>query len=111
MRLETWPRYADPQSGKQYPGWPITIQQTDNYGRKAVAYLPTLQFKRTRNALVQVVEEATGEIVYTLRINGQTFRPKVFAPGRYTLHVGEPRQTRTGIQTVEENSAAMINLD
>jgi hypothetical protein len=111
MRLETWPRYADPQSGKQYPGWPITIKQTDNYGRKAVAWLPTLRFKRTRNALVQVIEEATGEVVYTLRINGQTFRPKVFAPGRYTLHVGEPRQTLTGIQTVEETSSATINVD
>lgn len=111
MRLETWPRYAHPQTGKQYPGWPITIQQTDNYGRKAVAWLPTLQFKRTRNALVQVVEEATGEIVYTLRINGHSFRPKVFAPGRYTLHVGEPRRSLTGIQTVEANSATVINLD
>lgn len=111
ITLETWPRHVDPRKGKQYPGWPITIQQTDNYGRKAVAWLPTLQCKQQRNPVVQVIEEATGEIVYTLRIQGQKFRPKVFAPGRYTLHVGELRQTLTGIQTVNENSSAIINID
>ena len=111
ITMETWSRYADPKAGKQYPGWPITIQQTDNYGRQAVAYLPTLQFKRQRNPIVQVIEEATGEVVYTLRINGQSFRPKVFAMGRYTLHIGEPRQTLTGIQTIDEGSTAIINID
>jgi alkaline phosphatase D len=111
ITLETWPRYADPKTGRQYPGWPITIEQTDNYGRKAVAWLPTLQCKRQRDPVVQVIEEATGEVIYTLRIKGRTFRPKVFAPGRYTLHAGEPRQTLTGIQTVDENSSATINLD
>jgi aspartate 1-decarboxylase len=29
--------------------------------------------------LVQVVDESNGEIVYTLRIKGHTFRPKVCA--------------------------------
>lgn len=111
ITLETWSRYADPQSDRQYPGWPITIKQADNYGRKAAAYLPTLQFKRQHNPVIQVIEETTGEVVYTMRIQGKTFRPKVFAPGLYTLHLGEPRQTLTGIQTVAEGSTAIINID
>ena len=111
ITMETWSRYANPRTDKQYPGWPITIKQADNYGRKAAAYLPTLQFKRQQNPVVQVIAEATGEVVYTLRIQGQSFRPKVFAPGRYTLHIGEPRQTLTGIQTVAEGSTATINID
>ncbi|MFN0121916.1 MAG: alkaline phosphatase D family protein [Blastocatellia bacterium] len=111
ITLETWARYVDPKQGKQYPGWPITIRQTDNYGRKAVAWLPTLQFKRQRNPVVQVIEEATGEVVYTMRIQGQTFRPKVFAPGRYRIQVGDARQSLTGIQTVDEGSGAVINID
>ena len=111
ITMETWSRYVDPKQGKQYPGWPITIQQTDNYGRKAAAYLPTLHFKRQQNPVVQLIAEATGEVVYTLRIQGQSFRPKVFAPGRYTLHVGEPRQTLTGIETVDESSTAIIYID
>ncbi len=30
-----------------------------------------------------------GKIVYTLRIKGTTFRPKVFTDGSYTINVGE----------------------
>ena len=33
--------------------------------------------------------------MYTLRINGQSFRPKVFAKGSYTVHVGEGKGRKT----------------
>jgi len=115
MRLETWPRYADPKTGRQYPGWPITIDQTDNYGRKAAAYLPTLQITGMNDAVVQVIEEASGEIVYTLRIKGNEFRPKVFAPGKYTIHVGDGgaarRKTLRGIEAVAEGGLAKLRVE
>jgi hypothetical protein len=35
-------------------------------------------------------------VVYTLRINGDTFRPKVFEEGTYTVKIGEiPGEHRT----------------
>ena len=37
--------------------------------------------------VVQVVEEKTDEILYTLRIPGKRFQPWVFALGNYTLRV------------------------
>lgn len=94
IRLECWPRYADPTTGRQYPGWPITIKQTDNYGRKPFAWLPTIEVSGLADPVIQVVEEATGETIYTLRIKGERFRPKVFAPGTYTIKVGEPGTPR-----------------
>ncbi len=94
ITLETWPRYVDPAVGKQYEGWPITIKQADNYGRKAVAYLPTLKISGMSDPVIQVVEEASGEVIYTLRIKGNEFRPKVFAPGNYTVHIGEAETVR-----------------
>jgi alkaline phosphatase D len=39
---------------------------------------------------VQIVDESNGEIVYTLRIAGQRWRPHVFAPGTYTVKVRDP---------------------
>ena len=33
--------------------------------------------------------EKTGEILYTLRIDGKRFQPWVFAPGKYTIRVGK----------------------
>jgi hypothetical protein len=93
ITLETWPRYADPmdpKTGSQYQGWPITIRQADNYGRKGVAYLPTLKVSGMSDPVIQVIKETTGEVIYTLRIKGTEFRAKVFALGTYTVHIGEP---------------------
>ncbi len=44
--------------------------------------------------VVQVVDEATGEIQYTLRISGTTFRPWTFGPGAYSVRIGEPGTPR-----------------
>ncbi len=92
ITLECWPRPSDPNSldGKPYPGWPITISQFDNYGRAAEAYLPTLKFQGLADPVVQVVDEKSGEIVYTIRAKGDSFRPKVFSMGAYTVRCGEP---------------------
>ena len=64
---------------------PVTIDALDNYGRKPTAHLPTLKVEGAENPVVQVIEEASGEVVYTLRIAGRSFRPHVFAPGTYTI--------------------------
>ncbi|MEX1238278.1 MAG: alkaline phosphatase D family protein [Cyclobacteriaceae bacterium] len=92
MKIECWPRYADPEKdpGGQYKGWPFTIKQEDNYGRKAFGYLPTLQIQGARDPVIQVINEANGEVEYTLRIKGNSFKPKVFGRGRYTVNVGDP---------------------
>jgi len=91
ITMECWPRKADPRNPKaQYRGWPLTVSMEDNYGRKAVAYLPTLRFVGMENPVVQVINEKDGEIVYTIRAKGRSFRPKVFASGTYTIRVGEP---------------------
>lgn len=90
ITMECWPRNVDitDPDAKQYPGWPRTIKQEDNYGRKPVAYLPALLIEGEEDPVVQVVD-AEGKIVYTLRVNGKEFSPKVFKEGKYTIKVGE----------------------
>jgi len=90
ITMECWPRYADPEKDKQYKDWPKTISQLENYGRDAVAYLPTLEFSGMDNPVVQVISESNNEVIYTLRIKGQSFKPKVFKPGSYKIKIGEP---------------------
>jgi hypothetical protein len=91
ITIECWPRgvEATGATAEQYPGWPVTVDQLDNYGREAAAWLPTLNVSGMQNPVVQVIDSG-GEVVYTLRINGTSFRPKVFTPGAYTIKVGEP---------------------
>ncbi|MHC4623051.1 MAG: hypothetical protein ACYS4W_04025, partial [Planctomycetota bacterium] len=92
ITVECWPRNVDicGSDAKQYPGWPHTISQRDNYARRPVAYLPTIEVAGMTNPVVQVIDESSGEIVYTLRMNGASYRPKVFREGSYTIKVGEP---------------------
>ncbi len=114
LHMANWPRHVDPEDGEPYPGWPIAIRQEDNYGREAVAWLPQIQVRGMEDPVVQVIDEATGEIAYTLRIAGTTFSPKVFAAGSYTLRVGEPdgaMQTFTGLQSASSADASVLDVD
>jgi hypothetical protein len=105
ITMECWPRYADPGSpdSKQYPGWPVTIQMEDNYGRRPRLWLPPIETTGLKYPpVIQVIDEATGEIVYTLRCRESGYQPKVFSYGTYTVIAGEPGtkklQKLTGIQ-------------
>ncbi len=97
ITIECWPRNVDitDRKTKQYPGWPRTIKQQDNYSRKAAAYLPTLKVSGLKDPVVQVIDEANGQVVYTLRIKGTSFRPKVFKAGKYTVRIAEPDTGKT----------------
>jgi hypothetical protein len=99
---------------EQYPGWPRTIEQEDNYGRKAVAYLPTIEIKGMTNPVVQVIDESNDEIVYTLRINGTSYRPKVFKKGEYTIKVGQQgtdrMKTLTGVRSLASDKTEEIEV-
>lgn len=89
IRMEIWPRNVDVTDpvNKPYPGWPVTIDQQDNYGREAVAYLPELKVEGAGNPVIQIINESNNEVEYTLRIKGNKFRPKVFKEGFYTIRV------------------------
>ena len=114
ITMEIWPRYADPtdpSTGGQYLGWPKTIDMFDNYGRKAVAWLPALNVTGMADPVVQIINEKSGEIVYTVRIKGNKFAPKVFAQGLYTIKVGEPETDKMkiipGVKAETANSKAL----
>jgi hypothetical protein len=114
ITIECWPRGCDvtDPACEQYPGWPITITQEANYGREAVAYLPTLEITGREESVVQVIDASSNEMVYTLRINGTSYRPKVFERGRYTLRVGEGDAIRVfvGVEAVEPGETATIEV-
>lgn len=92
IKTECFQRFKDPNSeDSQYPGWPVTIKQEDNYGREAKAYLPKIKIKGLKKPVVLIIDEENNEIIYSLRLNSKTFIPKVFnEQTSYTLKVGEP---------------------
>ncbi len=108
-----WPRNIDvtDKNAKPYPGWPFTFNQLDNYGRKAISYLPNLKINKA-NQVVQVIAEKTGEVIYTIRIKGNQFRPKVFEAGEYTIKVGEKgnQKSLNGLKSSNEKKTLTVTL-
>jgi len=97
-----------PESGSpggniaQFPGWPATVNQFDNYGKKAIASLPEIQVQNMENPVIHVSNEKTGELVYAVRILGRNFAPKVFSRNTHSVRIGDPDtgnwKTLTGIE-------------
>ncbi len=112
ITIECWPLLADPtQRGTQFPGWPVVVSQLDNYARKVVAQLPKLEIRGMTRPVLEVIEEATGETLYMLRLPGTTWTPPVFAPGAYTIRVTEPetgkRHETRGVAAKAENATVL----
>jgi hypothetical protein len=93
ITLANWPRWVDPsQPGAMpYDGWPITIDQLDNGFPHQGLSLPAVEAE-VEDPIVQVIDASTGEPVYTVRIKGKAFTPKVRRPGLYTVTVSDPAQ-------------------
>jgi len=106
ITFECWPRFASVKDGDQaqFPGWPITVPMDANDGRKIAGYLPQLNFEGTLNPVIQVIQESTGDILYTVRIQGSSFQPRVYAAGTYTVKIGRDRPDVQTISALEANS-------
>jgi hypothetical protein len=113
ITIECWPRGVDvtKPDAKQYAGWPITISQEENYGRGAAAWLPRIRCN-IADPVIQVVDESNGAVIYTLRIKGREFSPKVFRDGKYTVRVGEGAQRKqlTGLVSKPRQDAATLEV-
>lgn len=76
ITMECWPRNVDvtDPSAKQYPGWPLTISQFDNYNPPSWGQLGEMTFD-VEDPVVQLVDSSTGEVLYTVRVAGTKFTP------------------------------------
>jgi hypothetical protein len=110
VTFECWPRFSTVKDGEkgQFPGWPITIDMADNDGRKPAAWLPELHFEGVENPVVQVVEDRTGDVLYTIRVRGSVFQPVVFGSGAYTVKAGRDKPDGFTMNDIEakDKSAA-----
>jgi hypothetical protein len=84
---------TDSDADNQFPGWPKTLQQSDNDGREVVGYLEEVFLEGIAHPVVKVFD-AEGELVYALRSSTSRFRPFVFAPGTYRVEIGSPETNR-----------------
>ena len=113
ITFECWPRHVDVTAPgvKQHPGWPIKITQEDNYARGALAWLPSIEVSGCDSPVVQVYDQYLKEVVYTFRINGTIWQPKVFREAVYSIKVlgddGKVKLFRNVQATPEKNDAVL----
>jgi len=112
ITIECWPFGIEFQD--QFPGWPVAVSQLDNYARAAVAWLPRLEIEGAASPVVQVVDETSGEIVYTLRPPSGAFDPWVFSLNKHTVRVSDPESGRVqqiaGLEPAAASGRAAIQV-
>ncbi len=84
ITIENWPRDANPEHDQQYEGWPITINQKDNFNPPQGAYLPMIEYHGEGEPLVQALTPQ-GEIVWSIRIFKHSTELKVPRTGKYVI--------------------------
>lgn len=94
IELAAWLYYSDPSNDKPLPFWPVKFNQMDNFGKTAAGWLPEIKVEGLINPVVKIIREYTGELIYSMRIHGQSFQPEVFETGYYRIEVGEPDENR-----------------
>jgi len=89
ITMECWPRNVDitAADAQQYPGWPRTISQFDNYNPASWGKLREFTFE-FENPVVQLLDADTGEILYTVRATGKTFTPAAPKGKTYVVKAG-----------------------
>ncbi|MFQ5448389.1 MAG: twin-arginine translocation pathway signal protein, partial [Saprospiraceae bacterium] len=115
ITLECWPRsfQRTREQTPQYPGWPVTFSQFDNYRPQSGVYLPELHFTGIENPVVQVLDAVSKEIIFTVRISGTTFRPEVPFPGKYVVRAGwntAKMQVVEGVETENGDAATVMEV-
>jgi len=90
--FENWPRFANVAEGDsaQYEGWPMTLDLSANDGRMPIAHLEEILLPMD-DAVVELTDAETGELIYCYRVKGSSFSAPVFEPGTYTLRAGADR--------------------
>lgn len=102
ITMECWPRNVDitDPATKQYAGWPRTISQFDNYDPPSWGKLGEMTFD-VENPVVQLIDDLSGEILYTVRAHGKTFNPGAPKGRSFTVKAGKNEPSTVILEKAE----------
>jgi hypothetical protein len=115
ITFECYKRDVEIQNEKsQYQGWPFTINQFDNYKIKGDYFLPKI-ISNLPDPVIQIVNAVDDATIYSVRIKGFEYIPRLKMPGLYTVKIGLPEndiwKTFNGIEAVESENKNNLNVE
>jgi hypothetical protein len=115
IKMEAFRFLADkdtPTGKDQFPGWPLTVSQTENDGRKPLGYLPRLEMNKPRQ-VVKIINEKNQELINVFRMKNSECQPRIYQDSTYTLIIGEGEQVKklNGIKSTREKSGKVIQVN
>lgn len=92
VKVDAWRFLADVENPNpvrdQFPGWPVTINQYDNFGEGATNYLPTVEVNKP-NQLIEVTKTSTGDLIRIFRMKGNSMQVGLHHPGTFTIKIND----------------------
>ncbi|MEO0447166.1 MAG: hypothetical protein AAF191_13920, partial [Verrucomicrobiota bacterium] len=100
ITMECWPRNVDitDPATQQYPGWPRTISQFDNYNPPSWGKLGEITFN-VEDPVVQLIDVESKEVLYTVRASGNTFTPGAPNGKTFLVKAGKDAPTKVILET------------
>jgi hypothetical protein len=113
--LECWPRYASPESQKQYPGWPVSFEMEENYRSQWKYNLPVILTQGLKNKPVYKIWKEPGmKFIYARRARDTVFQPGVSEEASYTIAVGVPAynqmDTLENVETIKSRKQIILDF-
>ena len=112
ITAECWPRDADlsKPGAKQFKGWPKVIPQLDNYNPPSWGKLSELTFNK-ENAVVQLIDKSSNEVLYTVRIKGKTFTPHAPSGKDFIIKAGIDSASKVVSEDASTANVKSISID
>ena len=95
IELSAWAGSTDPEEGKPYPEWPVSLGVEDNYLQHPVGFLPEIITRGLNHKPVyKLYRDNDPELIYAKRAKDSLFRPAVYDQSVYTLVLGSPEENK-----------------
>jgi hypothetical protein len=110
IKIDAWRFIADVENPvplrDQFPGWPLKINQYDNFGMGAENLLPEIVVNQP-NQVIEVTKTANGDLIRIFRMKGNSAQVRLMHPGTFTIKIGDKEigsfETKPGSNSVQVN--------
>ena len=116
IKMDAWRFQADVENPNyvrdQFPGWPLTISQFDNFGNGTVNLLPEIVVNKP-NQVIEVRKTSNNALIRIFRMKGNSFQVGLHHPGTFDIKVGEGENVQefTGLLTQKGENPETISVE